>query len=44
VAGAPGAGWGAVGGWVAAVAYIGLLGTTLAWRWRSGRWQAMTLR
>ena len=42
--GVPGAGWGAVGGWIAAVAYVGLLGSTLAWRWRSGRWQAMTLR
>jgi MATE family multidrug resistance protein len=44
VAGAPGAGWGAVGGWAAAVVYVGLLGCTLAWRWRSRRWQAMSLR
>jgi MATE family multidrug resistance protein len=40
---APGAGWGAVGGWIAAVVYIGLLGSALAWRWRSLRWQAMRL-
>jgi len=43
VAGAPGAGWGAAGGWIAAVVYIGLLGSALAWRWRSLRWQAMRL-
>ncbi len=43
VEGAPGAGWGAIGGWMAAVVYIALLGTTLAWRWRSGRWRAITL-
>lgn len=43
IASAPGAGLGAVGGWIAAVVYVGLLGTTLAWRWRSRRWQAMSL-
>jgi MATE family multidrug resistance protein len=43
VAAAPGAGWGAVGGWAAAVVYVGLLGSTLAWRWQSRRWQRMTL-
>jgi MATE family multidrug resistance protein len=43
IASAPGAGWGAVGGWVAAVVYVALLGSTLAWRWRSGRWRRMTL-
>ena len=41
---APGAGWGAVGGWIAAVVYVGLLGCTLAWRWHSRRWQAASLR
>jgi MATE family multidrug resistance protein len=44
IAGAPGAGWGATGGWAAAVVYVALLGTTLAWRWRSRRWQALSLR
>ena len=43
IASAPGAGLGAVGGWIAAVVYVGLLGTTLAWRGRSRRWQAMSL-
>ena len=36
-------GFGAVGGWIALVVYIGLLGTTLAWRWRSGRWRAIRI-
>lgn len=44
IAGAPGAGLGAVGGWVAAVVYVALLGSTLAWRWRSRRWQSIVLR
>jgi len=39
----PGLGLGATGGWFAAVAYVGLLGSSLLWRWRSRRWQAMTL-
>jgi MATE family multidrug resistance protein len=43
IASAPGAGWGAVGGWIAAVVYVALLGSTLAWRWRSGAWRRMTL-
>jgi MATE family multidrug resistance protein len=43
VDGAPGLGWGAVGGWIAAVVYVGLLGSALAWRWRSLRWQSMRL-
>lgn len=43
VDGVPGFGFGAAGGWAAAVVYIGLLGSALAWRWRSGRWRAMTL-
>jgi multidrug resistance protein, MATE family len=40
----PGFGLGAVGGWVAACIYIGLLGTILFWRWRSGAWRKMSLR
>lgn len=49
---APGAGWidwlpqfgfGAVGGWVAALTYICCLGTVLALRWRSGAWRGMVL-
>jgi len=43
IAGAPGLGWGAVGGWIAAVVYVGLLGTLLGWRWGSRRWQAIRL-
>jgi MATE family multidrug resistance protein len=43
IAQAPGAGWGAVGGWTAAVVYVAALGTTLAWRWRSRRWQQLRL-
>jgi multidrug resistance protein, MATE family len=49
---APGAGWvhglpqfglGAVGGWLAAVAYIFCLGTLLFARWRSGTWRRIVL-
>ena len=49
---APGQGWvdflprlgfGAVGGWLAAVIYISLLGLLLFWRWRSGAWRKMQL-
>jgi multidrug resistance protein, MATE family len=40
----PGFGLGAVGGWIAACIYIGLLGTILFLRWRSGTWRTMTLR
>jgi multidrug resistance protein, MATE family len=40
----PGFGFGAVGGWIAACVYIGLLGSILFWRWRSGAWRTMTLR
>jgi len=43
VAPAPGFGLGAVGGWWAAVAYVMALGCTLAWRWRSLRWQRIRL-
>jgi MATE family multidrug resistance protein len=39
----PGYGYGAVGGWIAAVAYITLLGIMLALRWRSGAWRRIDL-
>jgi MATE family multidrug resistance protein len=50
---APGEGWvrflpqyglGAVGGWVAALAYTFVLGTMLLLRWRSGAWRRVRLR
>ncbi len=49
---APGAGWvhflpqfgyGAVGGWVAVLVYIIVLGSTLLLRWRSRAWQRIRL-
>lgn len=36
-------GYGAVGGWFAALTYICCLGAMLYWRWRSGAWRRMTL-
>ena len=39
----PAYGFGAVGGWLAAVAYITLLGIMLALRWRSGAWRRIDL-
>jgi MATE family multidrug resistance protein len=48
----PGAGWvdwlpqfgfGAVGGWFAALVYICCLGVMLFWRWRSGAWRRVVL-
>jgi multidrug resistance protein, MATE family len=36
-------GYGALGGWVALVVYVMLLGTTLVLRWRSGAWQRIRL-
>jgi len=36
-------GWGAVGGWVAVLIYIMVLGTTLYLRWRSRAWQSIHL-
>ncbi len=48
----PGAGWvdwlpqfgfGAVGGWFAALAYICCLGVMLFWRWQSGAWRRVVL-
>jgi MATE family multidrug resistance protein len=41
IAGAPGAGLGATGGWIAITVYIALLAITLGARWRSGVWQRM---
>lgn len=49
----PGVGWvdwlpqfglGAIGGWIAAVAYICALGITMWLRWRSRAWEAIRLR
>ena len=49
---APGQGWvkflpqfgfGAVGGWVAVLFYVMVLGTMLLLRWRSGAWQRIRL-
>lgn len=39
----PGVGMGALGGWVAALVHITLLGSFLLWRWRSGRWRRIAL-
>jgi multidrug resistance protein, MATE family len=39
----PQLGWGAIGGWVAVVIYIVLLGTTLLLRWRSRAWQSIQI-
>ncbi len=41
--GLPQFGLGAVGGWLAAVAYISCLGTMLFARWRSGAWRRIVL-
>lgn len=49
---APGQGWfdvlpqfgcGAIGGWIALLAYVVLLGGALYLRWRSGRWREIRL-
>jgi multidrug resistance protein, MATE family len=37
--GAPGAGWGAPGGWLALTAHVLIMGTLLFLRWRSGAWR-----
>ncbi len=36
-------GWGAVGGWVAVIIYVMVLGSTLYLRWRSRAWQAIRI-
>jgi MATE family multidrug resistance protein len=38
------AGWGAAGGWIAAIIYVSALGVALALRWHSGAWRRLTLR
>ncbi|HVK54875.1 MAG TPA: MATE family efflux transporter [Burkholderiales bacterium] len=37
----PQLGWGAVGGWIAALVYMVLYGVLIFWRWRSGAWRNM---
>jgi MATE family multidrug resistance protein len=44
VPGLPQAGWGAAGGWIAAVVYCCALGVSLFLRWRSGAWRKIVLR
>jgi MATE family multidrug resistance protein len=39
----PQLGWGAVGGWVAVVIYLMLLGVVMFVRWRSGAWLKITI-
>lgn len=39
----PQLGWGAVGGWVAVVLYLMVLGSSLFVRWRSGAWQKIRI-
>ncbi len=41
--GLPQAGLGALGGWLALMSYVMLLGTSMFVRWRSGRWRTITL-
>ena len=36
-------GWGPVGGWVAVLIYVMVLGSTLFLRWRSRAWQAIRI-
>jgi len=36
-------GWGPVGGWVAVLIYVMVLGSTLFLRWRSRAWQTIRL-
>lgn len=38
------AGWGAAGGWIAAVVYVMGLGVALFLRWRSGAWRRIVVR
>jgi MATE family multidrug resistance protein len=43
VPGLPQAGLGALGGWIALMAYAMLLGTLMYRRWRSERWRRIDL-
>jgi MATE family multidrug resistance protein len=40
----PGLGWGAVGGWLAALMYVAGLGSLMVSRWRSRVWQKIDLK
>jgi MATE family multidrug resistance protein len=37
-------GLGVTGGWIALLIYVALLGSMMAWRWRSGAWRRIALR
>jgi MATE family multidrug resistance protein len=43
IPGLPQFGLGALGGWFALISYVTVLGTTMYWRWRSGRWQKINI-
>ena len=43
VPGLPQAGLGAIGGWLALMAYAMLLGSSMLLRWRSGRWRRIEI-
>ncbi len=43
IPGLPQAGLGAIGGWCALMAYAMLLGSSMLWRWRSGRWRRIEI-
>jgi MATE family multidrug resistance protein len=43
ISGLPQLGLGALGGWLALMSYVMLLGTIMYWRWRSGRWQQINI-
>jgi multidrug resistance protein, MATE family len=40
----PQLGWGADGGWIALLVYVGVLGISMSLRWRSGAWRRIELR
>ncbi|WP_157817672.1 hypothetical protein [Candidatus Thiodictyon syntrophicum] len=42
--GLPQFGLGALGGWIGLLAYVAVLGSMMAWRWRSGAWRRIELR
>jgi MATE family multidrug resistance protein len=43
IAGAPGLGLGATGGWLAILVYSSTVGTSLLLRWRQGAWRRIRL-